>query len=155
MPSANQDHDFEDEIRRRADAYAGAREILSGANPSFTPESLRDADAVVENYRLVFALDAAREQLINCGCYVGEVIRRNLGGRWLKTATLPTAVGGGFIALFALELSDHHIGKIIWCDPIGRVLKRFLNGSEDGLPCFYEYCAEQARRRKPAPPCAH
>lgn len=145
MPMPRTNHDFEDEIRRRADAYAGAREILSGANPNFTPESLQDADGLVEDYRALFTLADARDQLINCGCYVGEVIRRNLGGHWRKTKELPAGIGEGFIAFFALEISTHHPEKTIWCDPIGRVFKRFINGAEDGLPCYYQCCTEQTQ----------
>jgi hypothetical protein len=57
---------------------------------------------------------------------VGEVIRRNRGGVWRADDEDPE----GEINV-ALELPD---GSVIW--PVQRVMKRCVNGAEDGIAVY-------------------
>lgn len=55
------------------------------------------------------------------GAYVGEVVRRHIGGRWAGDGAL-VDVGGPVSSV----------------NPIGKARKRFANGPEDSLAWFYE-----------------
>jgi hypothetical protein len=65
------------------------------------------------------------------GCYVGEVIVRNFGGKWRKEEETPMrGLGGCFIVL---ELPN---GKI--CNPVGKVFKRLELGEGESVRYFYQ-----------------
>lgn len=65
-------------------------------------------------------------RLFSLGAYVGEVVRRNLGGEWQTDDADPR----GEINV-TLKLPD---GTLIW--PVQRVMKRFKNGPEDGIAAY-------------------
>lgn len=60
------------------------------------------------------------------GAYLGEVLRRHLGGEWRGDGDDPEAE-----ISIALHLSD---GSVCW--PVQRVMKRFKNGAEDNLTLY-------------------
>ena len=62
-------------------------------------------------------------RLFGLGAYLGEVIRRDLGGTWHGDDSDPQAEIN-----VAVDLAD---GKRIW--PVQRVMKRFRNGPEDNV----------------------
>lgn len=66
------------------------------------------------------------------GCYLGESLVRNAGGRWLTTVGTP--MEGSSPYPLVVEITS--TGAI--CSPIGKVFKLFENGPEDGLPAFYQ-----------------
>ncbi|WP_432837656.1 hypothetical protein [Dactylosporangium sp. CA-092794] len=65
-------------------------------------------------------------RLFALGSYVGEVVRRHVGGDWSGDDDDPAAEVD-----VCLELPD---GKRIW--PVQRVMRRFSNGPEDGLVAY-------------------
>jgi hypothetical protein len=72
-------------------------------------------------------------KLLAIGCYVGDVMRRELDGRWVPSEADPDKF---------LDLSVHYgNGSIIW--PVHRVFKRFQNGEEDSI---WAYAYVIARR---------
>jgi hypothetical protein len=62
-------------------------------------------------------------RMFGLGAYLGEVIRRSLGGTWHGHDTDPEAEIN-----VAVDLAD---GKRTW--PVQRVVKRFANGREDNV----------------------
>ena len=60
------------------------------------------------------------------GSYVGEALRKNLGGEWIGDDNDPQAEIN-----VSLKLGD---GSIVW--PIQRVMKRLRNGREDGIAAY-------------------
>ena len=65
-------------------------------------------------------------RLFALGAYVGEVVRRHAGATWSGDDNDPAAEIN-----IAFDLPD---GSRIW--PVQRVMKRFSNGSEDGLVAY-------------------
>lgn len=63
------------------------------------------------------------------GAYLGEVIRRQLGGKWR------IAKHGPFAGLCVLQLGEPGTNEGEIC-PLGKVYKRLLNGEEDNLFVF-------------------
>src|SRR2546428_4120799 len=64
----------------------------SGFELDYTPASLETADAQIEALREEgHTGEDAAEALFVLGCYLGEVMARALGGRWVATARSPLA----------------------------------------------------------------
>lgn len=114
---------------------------------TFAPESLWEIDLFLDDHSkdgqpkpggLLSQQMGAR--LFALGAYVGEVIRRNLGGEWLTDDADPR----GEINV-TLKLPD---GTLMW--PVQRVMKRFKNGPEDSI-ATYGAALGLAVGRKPAP----
>lgn len=104
--------------------------ISSGYKADFSIESLKEIDRFFDdqapngkpkpNGLLASGLGL---RLFSLGGYVGEVIRRKSGGTWKGNDADPEAEFN-----IVLELKN---GKIIW--PMQRIMKRYRNGSEDGI----------------------
>ena len=62
-------------------------------------------------------------RLFALGAYIGEVVRRHQGGRWVGNDSDPEAE-------INVEL---HLPDGTRCWPVQRVMKRFKNGAEDGI----------------------
>jgi hypothetical protein len=71
-------------------------------------------------------------RLFAIGSYVGETLRRNLGGEWAGNDADPEAEIN-----IALKLSGR---GTIW--PVQRTMKRFRNGREDGIATYGAALAE-------------
>ncbi|WP_260581411.1 hypothetical protein [Sphingopyxis sp. PET50] len=65
-------------------------------------------------------------RLFAIGSYIGETLRRQLGGDWIGDDEDPQAEIN-----ISLKLAD---GSIIW--PIQRAMKRFRNGPEDSIAAY-------------------
>jgi hypothetical protein len=120
------------------DALAAAEWIAdaltsSGYAADFSSTSLTEVDRFFDEH----APDGkplpngllARElgpRMFALGAYVGEVIRRNIGGEWAVDEDNPNAE----IDL-ELRLSD---GSTVW--PVQRVMKRYQNGPEDAIAAY-------------------
>jgi len=74
---------------------------------------------------------------VTLGAYLGEILRRNLGGTWLKQN--PTAPG-------SLPVLNVH-GNIL--TPCRKVLKRILEGSGENVAYFYQVACQIIREQKP------
>jgi hypothetical protein len=66
------------------------------------------------------------QRIFALGSYIGEVVRRKLGGRWVGDDSDPEAeINVG------LQLADD-----THCWPVQRAMKRFENGKEDGIAAW-------------------
>jgi hypothetical protein len=105
----------------------------SGYDTDFTPASLWQIDFFFEDHAPGgFAKPGGLlsknpgPRLFAIGAYIGEVIRRERGGKWVADENDPN----GDINI-AIQLSD---GTIFW--PVKRALKRFANGFEEGIAAY-------------------
>jgi hypothetical protein len=97
----------------------------------YLPQSIDAVDAQIESLREdgLTAEDAA-ETLFAFGCYLGEVLRRAAGGRWLPT--VHSALAG--VSPWPMVIGLTHGSS--W-DPIGKVFKRFELGDSESLTGFF------------------
>jgi len=118
------------DIRDSSDWVARALRS-SNYRATFTPQSVWDIDLFFDDQSkdgapkpggLLAQKMGAR--LFALGSYVGEVIRRSVGGEWQTDDSDPQGETN-----IALKLPD---GSLIW--PVQRVMKRLKNGPEDGMP---------------------
>jgi hypothetical protein len=110
--------------------WVAAALTQSGYRADFTPPSLWeierffDTEAPGGRARRGGLLDkSVGLRVFAVGSYVGEVVRRNIGGTWSGDDDDPDAEIN-----VALDLPD---GSRIW--PVQRAIKRFRNGPEDGI----------------------
>jgi hypothetical protein len=102
----------------------------SGYEADFSLESLKEIDRFFEEQAVDgrakpggFLSQELGARVFALGAYVGEVIRRHHGGQWQ---------GNDEDAQAEINLAVRlNSGTIIW--PVQRVMKRFKNGSEDGI----------------------
>jgi hypothetical protein len=121
-----------------SDAKASAEWISnaltsSGYKADFSIESLKEIDRFIEehapNGKPVpggLLSESAGSRLFAVGSYVGEVIRRQYGGTWSGNDKDPEAEIN-----IELKLKS---GTVLW--PVQRVLKRFKNGSAEGIYAY-------------------
>jgi len=102
----------------------------SGYRADFSPGSLWEIDRFFEEHGEngaakpggLLAQDLGA-RLFALGAYIGEVVRRHQGGRWVGNDSDPEAE-------INVEL---HLPDGTRCWPVQRVMKRFKNGAEDGI----------------------
>jgi len=121
---------------RFADEIVEAAAEINSIALNFVPISLSDVDGIIDEMREDgVTLEQVAETLFAFGCYVGEVLVRNAGGRWRDRDDTALAPCGGMPIV--VELADQAT-----CDPIGKAFKRFKNGSVDSLLHFYTVFTE-------------
>ncbi len=105
----------------------------SGYNVDFVPASLWEIDRFLEensrNGKAIGGKLLSKDlgaRIFSLGCYVGEVLRRTLGGEWHGDDADPQAEVN-----VELHLPD---GSICW--PVQRVMKRLMNGAEDSITSY-------------------
>ena len=110
-----------------------------GLDLDYTPGSLEAVDAQIDTMREdgLTGEDVA-EALFVLGCYVGEVMARALGGRWVPTARSPLAA----ISPWPMVVV---VGQGSAWDPIGKVYKRLELGDSEYVPAFFAAAASGAR----------
>lgn len=109
----------------------------TGHDLPFTLASARDVDAFLGEIRhQEGGSDYLAELVFKFGAYLGELLVRHAGGRWVEP---PTEIGGWP----GIELPDG-----TFADPIGKAFKRVDNGSEDAVQSFVDVAVDLAR---PAP----
>ena len=97
----------------------------------FTPGSLEALDAEIDSLRESGqdGEDVA-EMLFVFGCYLGEVLVRNLGGAWVATARSALRALSPWPMVVVLKDGS------AW-DAIGKTYKRLELGDSEFLPAFY------------------
>lgn len=75
-------NDYEEQLVAMADSYAQQTSEEFNVSLDFSPESLAVIDELITGMKFS---DANLDSVItNIGIYTGEVLRRNLGGRWVE-----------------------------------------------------------------------
>ncbi len=97
----------------------------------YSPKSLETLDEFIsKKFEPTGSKSVGDSLLIGIGCYVGEVIIRNVGGHW-NTSGKP-------------EIND--VADIQAMFPIQKVVKRFRNGSVDSLLFYYATIARHSSK---------
>jgi hypothetical protein len=100
----------------------------------YSPGTLENVDVQIESLREEgLTSEDAAELLFVLGCYVGEVMARALGGRWIATARSPLAEVSPWPMVVQLA-------GTAW-DPIGKTYKRFELGDSEYLPAYFAAAA--------------
>ena len=120
---------------------------LDGDHLDYSPESLKAVDRILlKLHDEGTAPQSIQKTVIAFGCYVGEVMVRNLGYKWDMPSEKERSVGFSMIGV-----RDKKGG---FSNPIGKVYKRVQNGQEDSVVFFYEVfsksIADSAERASPA-----
>ncbi len=101
----------------------------------YSPHSLEPLDAAIDTMREDGKDgEEVAEVLFVFGCYLGEVLVRQLGGAW--TATVRSALGGVSPWPMVVVLADGSA----W-DPIGKAYKRLELGDSEYLAAFFAAAA--------------
>lgn len=119
------------EVASEIAAYAVklVREI-EGVVLDYSPKSLAHIDKTVLSFR-----DSGKTvrdvngTLVVFGCYVGEVLVRNLGARWEMPGSQERKLGFDIVGIRTPS-------GVFW-NPIGKVFKLLLNGEEDSVQYLY------------------
>lgn len=111
----------------------------SGETLDYSPASLEAVDAQIEALREEgLSGEDAAEALFVLGCYLGEVMVRALGGRWVATASSPLARVSPWPMVVVLSDGSG------W-DAIGKAYKRIELGDSEYVPAFFLAAAESLR----------
>lgn len=108
----------------------------------YSPSSLEALDTEIDSLR-EDGIDGegAAETLFVFGCYLGEVLVRNLGGAWVATARSPLRGVSPWPMVVALPDGS------AW-DAIGKAYKRLELGDSEYLPSFFAAAASGANGRR-------
>ena len=106
-----------------------------GFDLDYDPGSLENVDAQIESLREDgLNGEEAAEALFVLGCYLGEVMVRSLGGRWVATGRSPLAGISPWPMVVILP------GGSAW-DTIGKAYKRLELGDSEYLPAYFAAAA--------------
>lgn len=117
-------------MNTKTDFYKKEAEIFQSTMSNMLPDILLDYSpeslGYLENF-IIGEFDSGKSQFnqtlaTGLGCYLGEVIIRNLGGQW-------NAEGKPEI---------NKIGQIVAVFPIDKAIKRFKFGPQESLTFYYQ-----------------
>lgn len=121
------------------DALGIAKQM--GISLDYSEDSLKILDEILENYHLglpkgikkLFSRGPSKKDLVQMsntwGGYLGEVIRKNIGGEWGMSENFADAI--------SLTINDTEIF------PPAKVNKRIINGKEDEICFYYQVLKEE------------
>lgn len=122
--------------RLAADVVLMAREG-AGVLLDYSPTSLALLDRIIDAIRREAApAEPVPPALLGFGAYVGEVLVRGAGAKWIDFDADQRRVFG---QPFGIRTPD---GRV-W-NPLGKAVKRYRNGSQDSLRLFYLSVVGQA-----------
>lgn len=103
---------------------------MNGQKLDYSPASLKIIDQIVLGFRKEGnTIESMNKTLIIFGCYVGEVMVRNLGYKWDNPTQKEISIGFDVTGVRGKNDSFSH--------PIGKVFKLMKNGQEDSVEHFY------------------
>ena len=114
-----------------------------GVTLDYGAASLARLDGIIEDLRRDQRFEVLQPVLFSMGCYVGEVLVRQAGGRWRPAQDV--GMGVAAISPIAIEMPD---GR--GCNPVGRVYRRFQKGREDSLASFFQSVTGRPAEEPPA-----
>jgi hypothetical protein len=123
------------DIERRAERFAA--EGPAGERLDFSIDSLAAIDAWLDTARARRGARAA-DWVAGAGCYVGEVIRRHVGGRWRERAA-PATRRGGWWRLGGRDDFNPvlDLDRLI-ITPVDKVRARLGDAGEDTIERYYD-----------------
>ncbi|WP_241473877.1 hypothetical protein [Mycolicibacterium neoaurum] len=106
-----------------------AAQSISRVVLDFSPASLRDVDAILDDFA-ESGSNAVAETVFAFGCYIGEVLVRHSGYHWVATPAGLSATLG------PLTVYRESTGARV--NPISKAFKRVDYGPVDDLMYFYD-----------------
>lgn len=120
-----------DKAKVLAEIAVTVAEKANGQRLDYSPESLKAVDQLVLGFRKEGNTpQTMRRTLLALGCYVGEVMVRNLGYKWDNPSEKEMALG---FDVTGIRGKDGGLSN-----PIGKVYKLIQNGEEDSVVFFYQ-----------------
>jgi hypothetical protein len=118
-----------------ADVCVEAAGRISGISLDYSVTSLNLVEEQLDSFAgQGLDADQIASTLFCFGCYVGEVLVRNLGGRWLRTDA--SKMNGLTPWPMVVQMGSGDC----W-NPIGKVFKRFEEGRGEDLGYFFRVAA--------------
>jgi hypothetical protein len=119
-----------DDARQLAERAVQAAKNIEGITLDYSPESLKHIDRIVLQLRNGgVPMKQIGGTLVAFGCYVGEVLVRNLSAHWDYPNEKERAVGFDILGVRMKKGGFWH--------PIGKVFKLMANGDEDSVVYLY------------------
>ena len=112
-----------------------AARALDHVTLDYTPASLVEVDRILGKFHAerLTVVDIG-ETVFSFGCYVGEVLVRNNGGRWvMPRQSVLSRLGLGDSNMMVVELA----GGAVW-NPIMKALNLLENGESESVTYFYQ-----------------
>lgn len=123
-----------------ADVCVETAARISGVSLDYSTESLSLVEKQIDSFaQQGLHVDQIASTLFCFGCYVGELLARNLGGKWLRTDESKMKGLTPWPMVVQMDNGD------CW-NPIGKVFKRFEEGSGEDLGYFFRVAAGSNRR---------
>jgi hypothetical protein len=116
-----------------AKQFQDAVKANEGIDLDFSVETLVFTDKFLQSFReKALLVNDFAETIFVVGCYVGQVMVHNKGGKWIKEedANLPKGVT---MMPIVIQLPNGTI-----TDPIAKSFKRFYNGEIDNISYYYQ-----------------
>jgi len=113
---------------------------VKDATLDYSPKSLADLNKIIIEFSKIGLTEAQIGPALNMfGLYLGEVIIRNIGGRWTETEeeTAP-------LLLVFENIGECHT-QDIYLNPIGKVFQFFKNIDKEPIPDFFELALKAYR----------
>lgn len=108
---------------------------VDGYQLDYSPESLQTVDKIaLKLHEEGKTPQSIPKTILVLGCYVGEVMVRNLGYKWEMPTEKEKELG--------FEMVGIRDRKGSFLNPIGKVYKRVQNGSEDSVVMLYDFSRE-------------
>jgi len=128
---------------KHAEIIVKATKDINGIELDYSPESLKEVDRIVLGFHESgLKLKQVAETVFSFGCYAGEVIIRNLGGRWTNPPESLRKIFGPQTLMVELP------GEQFW-SPVEKAFKLMENGEEDSLAYLYSVIAHPGQNDKP------
>lgn len=114
-------------------AVEAARDI-DHVTLDYSSASLAEVDRILGKFHAEgLTADQMGETVFSFGCYVGEVLVRNNGGRWvMPRQSVLSKLGFGDSTMMVVELPNGDV----W-NPIMKAFKLLENGEADSVAYFY------------------
>lgn len=107
----------------------------------YSAQSLEEVDVQVESLREDgYTAEDVAEALFVLGCYVGEVMVKRLGGRWIETARSPLRDVSPWPMVVLLRDGS------AW-DPIGKAFLRLELGDSESIAGFFRLAMRSLGQR--------
>ena len=116
-----------------ADDFVSQAKAATGLDLDYSARSLQQVEQILEHFHSSKDRpEGFKGLLFTCGAYVGEVLRRQHGGRWVALASLPEKTSRN-VSEYVTDLPIAFECEGVFLSPYDKVRKRVENGAEDSI----------------------
>ena len=106
-----------------------AKHVAEEFGLNFSDESLEAVDSVLDNVK---DWRSCKMLVMSLGCYVGEILIREAGGRWCSEEEFTPPLSNAWIEIPTESCT-------VTANPFVRCLKRIKNGKADGVAVWAKF----------------